>query len=163
MSRLRVALLDGDGGGYSAELEAALRAAGHDPRLITGGAVAPVEALLSRRGFTRGLSRVPGVTLELLRGGFDAAHAFSAPDAAAARAWRRVTGRPAVFTCDETVDRETLADARLRLELVTRAIEDSDATTAASDEVLAAMERWLACSPPVLRASDAAAHERLYA
>lgn len=162
MSGLRVALLDQERGGYSRALEAALRGAGHESRLVSVRPVGPVEAVLRRRGFTPGLSPVAGVVLELLRGGFDAAHAFSVPDAAAAHAWRRVTGRPSVFTCTEVLDRATLANGRLRLELLTRAIEESDALTAASEDVRGAMELWLACSPPVLRPDDAAAHERLY-
>lgn len=162
MSALRIALLDHTEGTYSRELELALRAAGHAPRLLGQRAVPPVEALLRRRGFTPAVSHVPRTVLELLRGDFDLAHAFSAPDAAAALAWRRVSGRPAVYTCTETLDRETLADGRLRLWALAQAIEDADAVAAASDEVRTAVERWFACSPTVIAAGDAAAYEGLY-
>lgn len=162
MSSLRVALLDHTGGRYAQELETMLRVAGHEPRLFGSRAVPALEALLRRRGFTPSLSHVPATVLGLLRGEFDVAHAFTAPDAGAAHVWRRATRGPAVFTCIEALERGTLANGRLRLSLLTRAVEESDAVTAASEEVRGAMERWLAHTPPVLPAADAAGYERLY-
>ena len=142
MSTLRLALLDHTEGAYSRELEAALRGDGHDMRLLGQRAAGPVEALLRRRGFTSALSHIPPAVSELLHGEFDLVHAFSAPDAVAALAWRRVSKRPVVFTCTETLSRATVADRRLRLRLL-------DAAVTASDAVLAL--------------DDAAAHARLYA
>jgi hypothetical protein len=161
VSALRIALLDHSESVHSRELETALRAVGHEPQLVGAATVPALEELLRRRGFTPALPYVPRAATELLRGEFDLAHAFSAPDAAAALAWRRVSGRPAVYTCTETLDRETLADARLRLWTLARALEDSDAIVAATDAIRESAERWFACSPAVI-AADAAAYERLY-
>ena len=163
MSALRIALLDHTGGAYSRELDAALRTAGHEPSPVGDLAVAAAEAVLGRRGFTPALSHVPRAAAELLRGGFDVAHAFTAPDAAAALAWRRLGGGPAVFTCTEALGRGALANGRLRLPLLERAIENTDALVASGEDVRAAIERWFARSPDeVLAAGDAAAHDRLY-
>jgi hypothetical protein len=162
VSALRIALLDHSEGAYSRELEGALRAAGHAPRLIGPRSAGPIETLLGRRGFTPALSHTPRATFELLHGEFDLAHAFTAPDAAAALAWRRVRGRPAVFTCTEMLDRGTVADRRLRLWSLTRAIEDADAVAAATDGIGQSFDRWFACSPVVVPGGDAGAYERLY-
>lgn len=163
MSALRIALLDHTGGEYSRELEAALRAAGHDPRLVGDLTVPAAEAVLRRRGFTHALSHVPRAVAELLRGNFDVAHAFTAPDATAALAWRRMGGGPVVFTCTEILDRGGLANGRLRLSTLERALEDSDALIAADDDIRAGIESWFARSPAeVLAPGDAAAHERVY-
>lgn len=163
MSALRIALLDHTAGAYSRELCDALRAAGHEPRLVGDLSVPAAESVLTGRGFTPALSHVPRAALELLRAELDVAHAFTAPDAAAALGWRRMRGGPAVFTCTEVLDRGTLADGRLRLAALGRAIEETDALIAADDDVSAAVERWFARSPQdVLAAGDAAAHERLY-
>ena len=163
MSALRIALLDRTDSGYSRELETALRAAGHEPRLLGDRAIPAAEALLRRRGFTPALSHVPPAALQLVRGDFDVAHAFSGPDSAAALAWRRVSRRPVVFTWTEVPDRGTVADARLRLATLARAVEESDAVTAATEEILRAVERWFACSPAVVAARDAAVYGQLYA
>jgi hypothetical protein len=162
MTARRVALLDHTQGAYSEKLEAALRADGHAVKLLGEHSIGPVEALLRRRGFTPALSHVPLTVLELLRGTFDIAHAFTGPDAAAALAWRRVHGRPVVFTCTETLDRETLADRRLRLRTLEQGIDDTDAAVAASDDARKAVERWFACSLTVIAADDAGAYARLY-
>jgi hypothetical protein len=162
VSPLRIALLDQTGGRYSRELEAALNKFGHDARLVGDRTVPAVETLLRRRGFTPALSHVPPTVFGLVRGEFDLAHAFSAPDAVAAFAWRRVSGCPVVFTCTEIPDRATVAHGRLRLATFRRAVEESQGVVAASEEIRAAVERWFACTPPVIAAGDAAAYARLY-
>jgi hypothetical protein len=161
---LRIALLhDGSAGGSEArELAAALRAAGHHPRLLSAQPADPAEALLRRRGFAGRMTAVPLGVAALLRGGFDVAHAFSPADALTARLWRRLVGRPAAFTCAEPLDRDRLADRRLRLWLLQRAVGDSDAVIAATEESRAALARWLALDAPVIESRDAAAYERLY-
>jgi hypothetical protein len=163
VSALRIALLDHAEGAYAHGLDGALRAAGHEPHLVGGLAVPTAEALLRRRGFTPALSHVPRAVAVLLGGEFDLAHAFTAPDAVAALAWRQVRNGPAVFTCTEAVDRGALANGRLRLSMLEMAIDDTDAFVAAGDDVRTAIERWFACSPAaVMGAGDVAAHERLY-
>jgi hypothetical protein len=114
-----------------------------------------VDRLLVRRGFTPGLAHVPGTVLRLKRGGFDIAHAFTAPDAVAALTW----GGPVVFTCTEVLQRGNVADARLRLHTLERALSESDAVLAADERVAESMWRWLAVEAPVV---DAADHARLY-
>jgi hypothetical protein len=124
-----------------------------------GGALAAADALLRRRGFTQPLAHVPFTTAGLLAGNYEIAHAFTPSDAVAALAWRRRTGRPVVFTCTETLSRANLANGRLRLSLLRRAIEEPDAVLAATPEVAESMRRWLALDAPVL---DALGLERLY-
>ncbi len=162
MSALRVALLDQAASGYSRQLETGLRAAGCQADRVEATTLRPLETLLRRRGFIPALSRVPFAVAELLRRELDLAHAFSASDAVAALACRRVRGRPVVFTCTEPVARATVADGRLRLRFLAQAVEDSDAIVAATDAVRGSLERWFACSPTVIGAEDAAAYERLY-
>jgi hypothetical protein len=67
-----------------------------------------------------------------------------------------------VFTCIEPLDRDRLADRRLRLWLLQRAVQDSDALVAATEESRAALARWLALDAPVIASGDAAGYERLY-
>jgi hypothetical protein len=161
---LRVALLHpADGAaGYVEELATALREDGHEARPLPSRPALGAEALLRVRGFAGPLTQVPYGLAAVLRGDFDVAHAFSVMDAQAAQIWRRLTGGPAVFTSVEPLGREQLADRRLRLWLVRRAIEDSDAVIAGSDEARSAMQRWLATDAPVLAPGDASGHERLY-
>lgn len=158
---MRVALLCRDPRGRAAagELAAALRAAGHDAALLDRGSAA-AEALLRRRGFTEALSAVPFGAAALARGRFDVAHAFSPADAAAALLARRA---PVVFTCAETLDRARVADRRLRLALLRRAVEQSDAVTAVDAPAREALARWLALDVPVLAPGDADGYARLYA
>jgi hypothetical protein len=151
----RVALLGGDPA-------RALAAALGDADLISPAGSHAAERLLARRGFTPGLTRVPAAVAALVRGDFDVVHAFTAPDATAALLARRRSGRPVVFTCTEVLDRDRVADRRLRLATLQRAVEECDALLAADDAVRAGLERWFALSPPVLAPRDAAAHERLY-
>jgi hypothetical protein len=157
---VRVALLCGDRRGHAAadELGRALRAAGHEALLLDrdGGAA---EALLRRRGFTDALTALPLGAAALARGGFDVAHAFSPPDAAAALLRRRA---PVVFTCVETLGRDRLADRRLRLALLRRAVEESDALVAPGEPAAAALARWLAVDARVLAPDDAEGHLHLY-
>jgi Glycosyltransferase Family 4 len=156
----RVALLDGARQHYVARLAASLRDAGVDVRQrASHPAAAAAEALLARRGFTPGLADVPVALAWLRRGDFDAAHAFTATDAVAALAWRRNVRKPVVFTCTETLDRGSVANARLRLASLERAVSETDAVLAADDDVAAALWRWFAVEAPVLESAGLA---RLY-
>ncbi|HEX8067720.1 MAG TPA: glycosyltransferase [Thermoleophilaceae bacterium] len=157
------------------ELAVALAAAGCEPAIVTvrrgltrrtdDGGVPLVavgrlpEAPLRLRGFERPLTHLPLSLAELVRGGYDAVHAFRPADAAAALAWRRVTGGPVVFSPAEPPGRDTVSNRRLRLRLLAAAVERSDAVTAPDEAVRAATLRWLAVEAPVL---DAAGHVLLY-
>ena len=68
-----------------------------------------------------------------------------------------------MFTCTEVLERGALASGRLRLSMLSAAIEETNLLIAADEHVGAAIERWFSRSPDeVLAADDAAAHERLY-
>ena len=150
-----------------AELADSLRAAGHRAEILTPGPGGlrslPVgEKALRFRGFADPLTHLPSAVVALRRGGFDVAHAFSPQDAMAALAWRRLGGGPVVFSTAEPVGRESLADARLSFRMVQRALSDSDAVVALSEESRAAMWRWLAIEVPLIEPRDASGWERLY-
>ena len=155
---VRVALLDAGGVDHARALSAALGGA----PLIEPHGVEAAEWLLGRRGFTPGLTRVPTALAALARGDFDVVHAFTPLDTVSALVWRRRTARPVVFTCVDPLGRENVADRRLRLWSLRRALEESDALLAADSGVRASLERWAAIDAPVLDARDGAAHERLY-
>jgi hypothetical protein len=120
------------------------------------------EAPLRWRGFTGPLTHAPLTLRALARGGYDAVHAFSPEDAAIALLSRRRTGTPVVFTAADPLDRDRLADRRLRLRLVQAAVEESDAVTAPTDALAALVERWLAVDAAVLDPRDGAAQVDLY-
>jgi hypothetical protein len=159
-------------------LAAALRDAGHEPSVLTSHTAATrrstedgVAVIRSRRlpeaprrwrNVAGPLTHLPLVLRALASGDYDVAHSFSPPDVLAALAWRRLTGSPALFTCAETLGRERLSDQRLRLWLLARAVEHSDAVTVVSEEARAALWRWLAVEAALIDPRDAAAHEWLY-
>src|SRR5205823_5490153 len=155
---MRVALLNHAGWPEVPELAEGLTGAGHPVRVLSSPP-GRLDALLRRRGFTGPLGHLPFTAAALAGGGFDIAHAFSPPDAVAALAWRRFAGRPVVFTCTEVLSRETVAHARLRLQMLERAVAGADAVLAAGDDAALAMRRWLAIEAPALDASE---HARLY-
>jgi len=164
--------------GQVQELATGLRDAGHRPCLLSSRRGRsrryeedgiPIiqsgrlpEAPLRLRGFAGPLTHVPLTLWALASGAYDVAHVFSPPDALAARLWQRVSGSPVVFTPAEPIQRERLADRRLRLALLRRAIDESDAVTATSGEGHDALRTWLAVDAPLIPPRDAAAHERLY-
>lgn len=120
------------------------------------------EAPLWWRGFTGPLTHLPLVSRHLAGTGYDVTHAFSPPDAHAALSWSRRTGGPVVFTCAETLDRDRLADRRLRLRLLSDAVEQADVVVVPSEAAGAALRRWFAVEPVPIDARDGAGHERLY-
>ena len=129
-------------------------------RVIDTPALRPLDSLLGRRGFTEPLAHVPLTTLALMRGGFHAAVALSPTDAVAALTWRRRSGRPVAFVCTEALDRDRLADARLRFYSLRRAVEEPDLVLAGSEDVRAALKRWFAVDVPVANPAAAVSHVR---
>lgn len=163
---------------YVHELALALLRAGHRVQVLStrrGGTRRTVEdgipvlrvrrlseSILRGRGFAGPLTQVaPGVAA-LVAGGLDVAHAFSTPDALTALVWRGLVGRPVAFTCVERLRRDVLADRRLRLRLLRRAVEDTGAVIAATEQSRESLWRWLAVDAPVLGSSDSGGHERVY-
>ena len=67
-----------------------------------------------------------------------------------------------MFTCTDTLARASLADRRLRLWALRRAVDDTDAVLVATEESRAALARWLAVDAPLIESHDAARHQRLY-
>src|SRR5205823_9874559 len=108
------------------------------------------------------LTHVPFAVATPRRGGFDVANAFTPQDAAAALLWRRSGGGPVVFSPAEPLRRDSLADRRLSLRLLERAVGDSHALIALTPDTQASISRWLALDVPLLEPRDAAGWERLY-
>lgn len=120
----------------------------------------PLDAVLRVRKLGDGLGGTAVAALALRRGGFDIAHAFSA-EAALAATW--ANGSASVLTFTAPVRRERLADRRLRLAVLERALARSGAVVAADEAVRASLERWLGIDAPVLDPADGAGQAALYA
>lgn len=171
---LHIALVHHDPAPAVHELAAALEAAGHRAVVVRAGhgrgrarageirVPRLPERPLHRRGFEGPLTHVPAAALALHRGGFDVVHAFSPADAAAALLWRRLGGAPVVFSPAEALDRERASNRRLRLELVARALERSDAVAVLDPVSAADLRRWFAVDAPVIVPADAPGHLALY-
>ena len=119
------------------------------------------ERTLTARGFVGPVSHLPMLVLALLEERVNVVHAFTAVDAQAALVWRRLTGKPAVFSFVDPPRREELSDQRLKLRFLSRALR-SDAVTAMSAETREAMQRWLAIDAPVIEPGDASGYEAMY-
>lgn len=150
------------------ELADGLLAAGHRPRLITstlgrpstvvedGLTVErvwrpPVEGRLRRRLYEEHLAHVPFSYLALRRGARpDVVQALYATDAAAALRYKRATGVPVVFSYMGMPHRVSLANRRLRKELVVAACEQSDAVVALSELAAEHFRTWLGVDPHVI-------------
>lgn len=150
------------------ELADGLLAAGHRPRLITSTPGRPsttvedglrvervwrppVEGRLRRRLYEEHLAHVPLSYLALRRGPRpDVIEACYATDAAAALRYRRATGVPVVFAYMGLPHRVSLANRRLRKELVVAACEQSDAVLALSELAAEHFRTWLGVEPHVI-------------
>lgn len=163
-SNPRVALVSSHPGVPVEDLARSLRALACPAAVVQGARDTRWHALMERalrtRGFAGSLTHLPAVTRFLLRGDFEVAHAFSPVDAVASLTWARWSRRPVVFSMAEPPERATLADRRLQLRLLTRALEGSDAIVAADDRMAQAMDRWLVRRPVV--AADTEALAALY-
>lgn len=173
-SPLRVALLTRAAAPEAVALAEALARAGQLPSLIApepgaagaGIGTRPLQNLAGRllrsRGIGDGLDRLPHDLLELTRARFDLAHAFSPMDALAALAWSRRSRSPVVLTFTEPLRRETIANRRLKLATLERAVNGADAVVAATDEVQRSLRRLLALDAPVVPAFDTGGYLSLY-
>jgi hypothetical protein len=141
-------------------MQAALAEAGVAAELVAPPS--PLDRLLRRRGFTAGLTHVPLAVAALHRGRYDIAHSFTVTDAQAALLWRRRSGRPVVFGCTEVLDRGNVADSRLRLQLLSAAVKESDAVVAHSAEARDALWRWLAVEAQLVEPADGASLLAVY-
>lgn len=148
------------------ELSRALLARGHEPvvltshrgrpsRTVEGGLTIvrvprPPDGRMRRRANEDHLTHVPLSYAALRTGRFDVAHAWFVSDAVAAARWRRVTGRPAVFSYMGIPDRVGLVEVRRRLALTQRAVRECDAVVALSRHARDAFARWLGVEVPVI-------------
>ena len=94
------------------------------------------------RNIEANLSHVPFSYRTLTRERSDVAHAFYPTDALAALRYKRVTGRPAVFSYLGKPSRQVLASYRLRKTILERVIGEVDAVTTLSRCAADAMWRW---------------------
>jgi glycosyltransferase involved in cell wall biosynthesis len=92
----------------------------------------PPQRLLLRNGFEAYLTHVPLTYMALRTGRYDIAHALYPTDAVAAGRWRRRTGRPALLSYMGVPRPEWLRAARGRLEVLRRAVAETDAVVVLS-------------------------------
>lgn len=154
------------------ELADGLVAAGHRPRLIAGSGPRPprpstvvedgltvqrvwrpdpVEHRLRRRLYEEHLAHVPFTYAALRRGERpDVIQACYATDAAAALRYKRHAGVPVIFSYMGLPHRVSLANRRLRKELVSGACEQADAVVALSELAAEHFRTWLGVDPHVI-------------
>jgi rhamnosyl/mannosyltransferase len=152
---------------FARELADGLIARGHRVRLLTAHAGRPsttmedglevvrswrppVEGRLRRRLYEEHLAHLPFQYLALRRGDDDIAHALYPTDALAALRWRRETGRPVVLSYMGIPHRRSLANRRLRKEIVGRAAREADAVVALSQVAADGFARWLGVDAHVI-------------
>ena len=152
---------------FARELADGLLARGHHPRLIAGHPGLrpstsvedglPVtrvprlpEGRLRRRLFEDHLGHVPFAYAALRSGDDDVAHALFPTDGVAAARWAERTGRPAVLSYMGVPHRRTLANRRLRVEALLRAVHGSRAVVALSETAARGFERWLGVEARVI-------------
>ncbi len=148
------------------ELATGLIARGHRPTLISShpgrpsrGVEAgvpivrnwrPPDGRLRRRLYEDHLTHVPFSYLTLRLGRYDVAQAVFVTDALAALRWRSRTGRPAIFSFMGVPDHSGLVFRRGRLEMIRRAVTESDAVVALSEAARDAFWRWLGVETRVI-------------
>ena len=148
---------------FARELGDGLLARGHRPRLVAGAPGCggttvedglPVvrvprlpEARLRRRMFEEHLGHIPFAARALRRGDDDVVHALHPTSGvAAARAGRR----PLVLSYMGIPHRQALANRRLRVETMRRALAAADAVVALSETAAHGFERWLGVEARVI-------------
>jgi glycosyltransferase involved in cell wall biosynthesis len=125
----------------------------------------PPDGRLRRRLYEEHLTHLPFSYLALRRGADDVAHALYPTDALAALRWKRDSGRPVVLSYMGIPHRQSLANRRLRKEIVVRVCREADAVVALSHAAAAGFARWLGVearvvAPPVDLATFAPADGR---
>jgi glycosyltransferase involved in cell wall biosynthesis len=93
---------------------------------------------------------IPTAAARLLRGRYDAAHAFFPADAYAAGLARRAGGPPFAFSIHGVPTREYLVARRYRLELIQRAIASAAAVTVLSEAAAEPVRRYLLVEPEIV-------------
>ena len=140
-----------------------LAARGHDVTLITSHRGArsvttedgvrvirnwrPPTRLAHRRSYEFHVTNAPAVAVELLRGGYDVAHAFHPVDAWTAA---RVGTTPFVFSMNGIPVREFLVARRYRLDMLRLAVEEAKAVTVLSEAAAGPYHRYLLRRPEIV-------------
>jgi glycosyltransferase involved in cell wall biosynthesis len=110
----------------------------------------PPDGRLRRRLYEDHLTHLPLTYRALRRGTDDIANALYPTDALAALRWKRETGRPVVLSYMGIPHRQSLANRRLRKEIVQRACAGADAVVALSQAAARGFERWLGVEARVI-------------
>jgi glycosyltransferase involved in cell wall biosynthesis len=151
---------------FARELADGLLARGHGVRLLTSHpgfprhdvedgleilrAWRPPDGRLRRRLYEEHLTHLPFSYLSLRHGHDDIAHALYPTDALAALRWKAETGRPVVLSYMGIPHRQSLANRRLRKEIVSRACAGADAVVALSRAAADGFRRWLGVEARVI-------------
>lgn len=141
------------------ELANELHADGHRPRVITsapgrpslsveGGVPVlrtwrPPQERLTRRLYYEYLTHLPASYAALRFGRDDLAHAFFATDATVTARWRERSGNPTVFSYMGLPHAAVLANKRMKLRMLERAVTGNDAVVTLSEAAARGMHRWL--------------------
>jgi phosphatidylinositol alpha-mannosyltransferase len=110
----------------------------------------PPDGRLRRRLYEDHLTHLPFTYLHLRRGDDDIAHALYPTDALAALRWKRETGKPVVLSYMGIPHRQSLANRRLRKEIVLRACKECDSVVALSEAAAQGFRRWLGVEARVI-------------
>jgi glycosyltransferase involved in cell wall biosynthesis len=151
---------------FTRDLASGLISHGHAPSLITSHPGPPGQSLedglpvlrlprppqgrLVRRHYMPYLTHVPLSYGALRLGAYDVAHAVYPADALAGARWRRVTGRPAVFSFMGIPDRAGVREFRKQREVLLSAVAGVDAVVALSRHAADAFSYWLGCPARVI-------------
>ena len=148
------------------ELANELHRAGHRPRVITSHPAAPSRTLeggvpvlrnwrppqerLTRRYYYEYLTHLPFSYAALRAGRDDLAHAFFATDGAVTARWRERTHKPTVFSYMGLPHAPILANKRMKLRMLERAVTGNDAVVTLSEAAANGMRRWLGVDARVI-------------
>jgi glycosyltransferase involved in cell wall biosynthesis len=154
---------------FARELADGLLARGHHVRLLTSHrglprtdvedgleivrSWRPPDGRLRRRLYEEHLTHLPFTYLQLRRGDDDIAHALYPTDALAALRWKRNSAhppKPVVLSYMGIPHRQSLANRRLRKEIVVRACAGADAVVALSQAAAEGFRRWLGVEARVI-------------
>lgn len=107
-----------------------------------------LDGYLERRRIQNYVAHTPLTYLLLRAGRDDIAHAFYPTDAAVAARWSRAAQRPMIFSYMGIPQREVLASRRLRIRLLSEAVDGAAAVVALSQATADGLRRWLGVANP---------------
>jgi len=110
----------------------------------------PPDRRLDRRLYEHHLTHLPFAARALDAIDADVAHALYPTDGLVAARWRARTGRPAVLSYMGIPHRQGLANRRLRVQVLQRAIRGASTTVALSEAARSGFDRWLGVDARVI-------------